>query len=296
MTVVAVAKDPEPKPIIKCAGGKTKLLPDLMKLIPGKFGRYFEPFAGGAALFFEVKCWMKPVGLVPRAVLADNNPDIVNLYSVVRDSPQTLILALRERYHTKELVYAYNKDQYAKIRALDPATMSPVSRAARFMYLNKTCFNGLWRVNKQGRFNVPMGKYKNPVICDEKAILAASRAFHGVELVKGDFEDALNVYEPKSGDVVYFDPPYDPLSDDSEFTSYTSEGFEWLDQVRLYARASYLAKKGVTVIASNADTKRIRDLWKGFEVTEVLAARAINSRTEKRGKITELIFHNMGKG
>lgn len=295
MTAAPSVKQRDPKPIVKSAGGKTRLLPELLKFVPEKFGRYFEPFVGGGALFFELATTDR---IRNGATLGDNNRDLMNLYDVVQETPGSLIKMLRDRYgDTKRLVYEYDKDQYLKIRAQDPAALGKIPRAARFMYLNKTCFNGLWRVNSLGRFNVPMGRYKNPVICDEEAILAASRALADASLFCGDFEDVLNVApEPKAGDVVYFDPPYDPLeSADESFTRYTKEDFVWKNQIRLYTRARYLANLGVTVIASNSDTKRIRTLWKGFEVTEVQASRAINSKTEKRGKITELVFHNLLK-
>jgi DNA adenine methylase len=296
MTAAPSIKRWDPKPIIKSAGGKTRLLPELLRLVPDQVGRYYEPFIGGGALFFALQ---KQQGLDMRHriswTIGDNNAELMNLYEVVKDNAGELIRALKDRYgDTGKLVYEYDKEQYLKIRAFDTTSLGKTTRAARFMYLNKTCFNGLWRVNKSGRFNVPMGRYKNPVICDEDAILAASRALEGVDLIVGDFEDVLNVCDPEEGDVVYFDPPYDPLesADRASFTRYTVDDFTWKNQIRLYVRARYLAKKGVTVIASNADTKRIRELWQGFEVTEVEAARSINSKTEKRGKITELVFHN----
>jgi DNA adenine methylase len=296
VTAAPIMKPRDPRPIVKSAGGKTKLLPELLKFVPDRFGHYYEPFVGGGALFFEL-ARMRNRGfdhlLYDNATLGDSNAELMNLYTVVRDDPDHLILTLNDRYEdTGRLVYEYDKEQYLKIRSVDTASLGSVSCAARFMYLNKTCFNGLWRVNKAGRFNVPMGRYKNPVICDEEAIFAASRALSGAKLRTGDFEDVLNVRDPESGDVVYFDCPYDPLVDGKSFTKYTTEDFGWRDQVRLYVRARYLAKRGVIVIASNADTERIRGLWQNFNVFEVQASRAINSRSEKRGKITELIFSN----
>lgn len=294
MTAAPSIKVRSPKPIIKSAGGKTKLLPELLKLVPEKFDHYYEPFVGGGALFFE----LYNLGRFSEATIGDNNPEIANLYDVVREAPGSLIKMLRDRYgDTGRLVYEYDKDQYLKIRAQDPGSLGKIPRAARFMYLNKTCYNGLWRVNSLGRFNVPMGRSKNPLICDEEGILSASRALAVTSLLCGDFEDVLNAApEPKAGDVVYFDPPYDPLESAGEsFTRYTKEDFTWQNQIRLFVRAKYLARQGVTVIASNADTRRIRQLWQDFNVVEVEAARSINSKSEKRGKITELVFHNLGK-
>lgn len=300
MTAAPSARSRDPKPIVKSAGGKTRLLPELLKLVPEKFGRYYEPFVGGGALLFELAAMER---LRNGAVIGDSNAELMNLYMIVKELPTHLIRHLGDRYgegHATRpggLIYAYDKEQYLHIRAWDTTSLGTVSRAARFMYLNKTCFNGLWRVNKSGRFNVPMGRYTNPTICDEEGILAASRALQEVDLVTGDFEDILNARDPEPGDVVYFDPPYDPLESAKResFTRYTVDDFTWKNQIRLYVRARYLAKKGVTVIASNADTKRIRELWQGFAVTEIEAARSINSRSEKRGKITELVFHNVGK-
>lgn len=270
-------------PIIKWVGGKTRLLPELVKRMPRSYNRYFEPFAGGAALFFhlEPQC---PV------FLSDVNADLIAMYRAVRDDPDGVILYLRkhERRHD-EANYYKTRDEW---NARHDGGLVPAEHAAMFIYLNKTCFNGLWRVNKAGEFNVPMGDIKNPKICDESAIRAASAKLRGVVgpgcgLAAGGFEVVVSACG--ASDFVYFDPPYDPVSPTSSFTSYAG-AFGQDEQRRLARVAQSLVSRGVQVMLSNSDTPFIRDLYAWARVDTVQCPRAINSKGDKRGAVNELII------
>lgn len=267
------------KPIVKWAGGKTKLLPELHARMPRTFGRYFEPFAGGAALFFslDLKC---------PAYLSDANADLIAMYRAVRDDVDGVIavLSMHALYHSLDPAGHYMVTR-AKWNARDD---SP-SRPADFIYLNKTCFNGLWRVNSKGEFNVPMGDYKSPKICDEAALRAASEKLHGVRLATGGFDGPAASRDIDPGSFVYFDPPYDPVSPTSSFTSYAGT-FDKDEQVALAHYAFILVRRGVQVMLSNSDTPFIRDLYAWARIDTVQCPRAINSKGDKRGAINELII------
>lgn len=265
------------RPFCKWVGGKTQLLPELRKHVPLDFKRYFEPFVGGGALFFDV---------APRvAFLGDQNSRLVTTYKGVRDHVEELIALLK--------TYPYEKDFYLETRAKDiddARKYGAVQVAAWFIYLNKTGFNGIYRVNQSGGFNVPFGKYTNPVICNEDALRAASKALRRATIDAGDFE--LTTAAARDGDFVYFDPPYVPVSATADFTTYTAGGFKAVDQIRLRDYARSLAKRGVHVVLSNSDTPPVRDLYSGkpFVIHEVQARRSVNSNSEKRGKVGELII------
>ncbi len=261
-------------PFLKWVGGKTSLLPELLRHVPDRLRRYHEPFVGGGALFFA---------LAPkRATLSDNNGELVHCYQQVRDDVYGVLDALAR--------HVYEKEHYQTIRALEPRHLTPAARAARFIYLNKTCFNGLWRVNRAGRFNVPIGRYKNPRFHDPSALLAAHHALRGVDLLHSPFEEALAQARP--GGFVYLDPPYDPVSATSSFASYTADGFTWDDQKRLAHACIALNRRGVRFLLSNSATSRIRELYRGFEQRLVRAPRFINSKTESRGRVDELLVFN----
>jgi DNA adenine methylase len=264
------------KPFIKWAGGKSQLLPALSIHFPPreKIVRYFEPFLGGAAVFFHLGH--------ARSFLSDSNRDLVELYQVVRQDVEDLIEALR--HHINEREYFYN------IRSQDPATLTPVQRAARLIYLNKTCFNGLYRVNSRGQFNVPFGRHKNPTICDADGLRAASTALQSADITLGDFETVSEC--AGRGDFVYFDPPYHPLNKSSSFTSYTAGRFDEVEQRRLAHTFRQLTDRGCFVVMSNSDTPLIRELYADFCMHEIQANRAINSKPGGRGKITELLIVN----
>ena len=253
-------------PFLKWAGGKTQLLDELIKYVPQNYGTYFEPFVGGGALFF----YLRP----KNAVLVDSNPELVNCYVVVRDEPEKLITALKKGYINRE-------DFYYKVRAMKPEVLDPVSRAARFIYLNKTCFNGLYRVNKAGCFNVPFGKRKNPFICEEKKLLAAHQALQGVQIVCDSYDKVIRA-RAKAGDFVFFDPPYHPVGVNSDFKRYTKEFFYEEDHIALRDLVKEIVSKGVFVLLTNSNTDFVRRLYNGFEYKVINTRRNISSKSETR--------------
>jgi DNA adenine methylase len=259
-------------PFVKWVGGKRKLISELRKHIPASFGTYYEPFVGGGALFWA----LRPAS----AILSDANARLVNAYVAVRDRPDAIIDELR--------TYPYERKFYGRTRALiDEGTSA--QRAARFIYLNRTGFNGLYRVNRRGEFNVPFGRYANPTICDAETLRACSAALRGVEIVRGDFADVLA--RAKKGDFVYCDPPYVPLSATSSFAQYTADGFMYEDQRRLRDIARDLKRRGVHVLLSNSGPPIVRELYAdGFDIREVLAARAISCKGDKRGAVKEVLI------
>ena len=259
-------------PPIKWAGGKRQLLPHLLASQPPAWNRYWEPFAGGAALFFALNR--------PGSYLSDTNPDLINLYQVIRDDVDALITDLR--HHRNEAAYFY------AIRAIPPESLSPIARASRFLFLNKTCFNGLFRVNHQGRFNVPFGRYAHPLIVDPDGLHAAHRVLHTAEIVQADYTAIRSIAQP--GDFVYMDPPYAPVSSTANFTQYTAQGFGWPDHVALADTIRFLASRGCFVMASNANVPAIHSLYRGLWIQVVPARRAINADTSKRTGATEVII------
>jgi len=263
-----------PHPFVKWAGGKRQLVEELLRRTPGGYGTYYEPMVGGGALLFALK--------PDNAVIADINEELINAYKVIRDHVEELIEDLRQ--HKNE------RDYYYWIRALDPDDLTLVQRASRFIYLNKTCYNGLWRVNSRGQFNVPFGRYKNPKIVDEANLRAASKFLRGVRILLADFEEAVKDAQP--GDFVYFDPPYVPLSDTAYFTSYTKDRFGPEQQKRLARVFRRLAQRGVYVMLSNSDTSLVHELYADFYIQVVKANRFINSKASKRTGFTEVIVTN----
>jgi DNA adenine methylase len=264
-------------PVIKWVGGKTKLLPELLARMPERYGRYYEPFAGGAALFFR---------LAPRrAVLADSNQDLIALYGAIANDTAAVIRRLeRHRESHDETHYYAMRDQWNQQHLSWPAP----DRAAAFIYLNKTCFNGLWRVNRAGAFNVPIGRYTDPPICVPDALRAAASVLGRAELRCADYRTA--VADARAGDFLYFDPPYDPVTTTSNFTSYSADGFGPDDQRALAQHAKQLVERGCKVMLSNSDTPFIRSLYKGMRVERVKCPRAINSNAAKRGDVDELVI------
>ncbi|MFN8388713.1 MAG: DNA adenine methylase [Bdellovibrionota bacterium] len=266
------------RPFLKWAGGKTALLPELLKRVPKDFNAYFEPFLGGGALFFA---------LAPeKAFLSDANSDVINVFRAVRDKLPDLIANLAKHSHSKRYYY--------KLRNLDRGSdfwvLSDVERASRLIYLNKTCFNGLYRVNSRGEFNVPFGAYQNPKFLDRENLESCNRVLQNADLSVGSFE--ATAANAKRGDFVYFDPPYAPLSETANFTSYTKDGFADSDQVTLAELCRTLDKRGVKFMLSNSATDRMNELYKDFLIETVQSPRAINSRADRRGKIAEIIVRN----
>jgi len=255
----------EAQPFLKWAGGKAQLLPELVKYVPEAYGRYVEPMVGGGALFFHLQ--------PQRAMLADLNGELINCYEVVRDHVQDLIKALH--------AYVNEEGFYYQVREQDPAALEPVQRAARTIYLNKTCYNGLYRVNKKGKFNVPFGRRKNPVICDEVNLRAAHRVLQGVELICADYKDLLREYA-QPGDFVYLDPPYYPAGGYADFKRYTKEFFYEEDHIELRDEVCRLVEMGCWVLLTNSNTEFVRKLYEGFDYEVVDTRRSISSKASTR--------------
>lgn len=271
----------KPQPFIKWVGGKRQLLPELLARVPAKFGTYYEPFVGGGALFWALR--------PERAMLGDMNERLCRTYGAVRDSTDELIERLRAHAH----LHAKNgKDHYYATRAMKIDAYPSTALAAWFIYLNKTCFNGLYRVNAKGDFNTPMGDYANPDICDAENLLACAAALaHRASVVSAPYHKT--VAGAQAGDFVYFDPPYAPLNATSDFTSYTSAGFDVADQIQLRDTALALKRRGVHVMLSNSSAPLIYELYavsKDFKIEEVDAKRAINSKGSARGAVKEVII------
>jgi DNA adenine methylase len=271
----------DPVPFVKWAGGKRSIVGELRARLPERFSRlserlndYWEPFAGGGALFFALHKRLQ------RAHLSDSNAELMTAYRVVQGRPEELIERLREH------AGRHSKEYYYTVRALHELA-DEVAVAARLIYLNRTCYNGLYRVNSRGEFNVPFGRYKNPAIVDEANIMACSRALEGVELRACEFSEI----KPRRGDFVYCDPPYHPLNSGS-FTTYTRGNFTEEDQLRLADFAAALRDRRVLVMLSNSNTAFIRELYseRGFKLDVVLAPRLVNSRAAGRGVVEELII------
>ncbi|MGX2985201.1 DNA adenine methylase [Helicobacter sp. 23-1048] len=282
---------PTAKPFLKWAGGKAGILDLLLRFVPQGFNAYFEPFLGGGALFFA----LQNSGIfrtntlnfkrTKNVVLSDKNAELINAYRTIQASPSEVLGGLKslQESHCKEVFYTIrNLD-----RSADFENLSADFRAARFIYLNKTCFNGLCRYNSKGQFNTPMGSYTNPKIYDEDLILSAHNALQGVEILNADFASVCK--SAKKGDFVYFDPPYFPLNKTSSFVSYTDNFLE-SEQIRLCETFKILETRGVKVLQSNSNTEFIRKLYKDFELIEVKVRRAINCKGDKRGKVSELII------
>ena len=273
------------QPFTKWTGGKRQLLSVIRELMPKTYNRYFEPFVGGGALFFD---------LAPKdAVINDFNAELINCYQQIKDNPQELIeiLKVHQEYNSKE----YYLDLRSADRDERIDMMSEVQRAARILYMLRVDFNGLYRVNSKNQFNVPYGRYKNPKIVDENLVSAISTYLNNnqIEIKKGDFEKAVLDVQP--GDFVYFDPPYIPLSETSAFTSYTHEGFSYDDQVRLRDTFKKLNDAGAYVMLSNSSSFLVEELYQDFNIHYVEATRTNGAKSSSRGKISEIIVTNYEK-
>ena len=267
-----------PKPFLKWVGGKRQLVKELLALSPKEYNCYFEPFLGGGALYFA----LKPA----KAFLSDINPELINAFQCVRDKLDQLILSLSKHRYDKEHFYA--------IRSLDRKSdfneISSIEKASRLIFLNKTCYNGLYRLSKKGYFNAPFGRYKNPKILDTENLLACSRVLKNSELWIANYRNIID--KIKKNDFVYLDPPYVPISKTSNFTSYTKESFDLNDQYLLKEFCDTISKKGGFFMLSNSYSKSIIDLYNGYNIEKVLAKRMINSNASKRGDLQEVIIRN----
>ena len=271
-----------PRPFLKWVGGKGQLLDDLLARVTAAvpFGRYHEPFVGGGALFFEL-ARQGQLGR-KRAYLSDNNTNLMDTYRAVKDNVEEVIdlLIAHKARHSEEYYYL--------VRSTVPESLP--ERAARIIYLNKTCFNGLFRENSKGGFNVPFGRYKNPMICDAENLRACAETLKKATIETRPFETVLDHANP--GDLVYFDPPYVPLSKTSSFTSYDKAGFGEEDQRRLAEMFTQLDRKGVHVLLSNSKTDLVDELYRDYMIEAVFATRSVNNRGDRRGKIAEALVRN----
>ncbi len=269
-------------PMLKWVGGKRQLLLDIIPMIDDKCSTYVEPFIGGGAVLFS----MQP----KKATINDYNQELINVYKMVRDNLDELLdeLKVHERNNSS--------DYYYEIRALDREEnfkkMSDVKKAARIIYLNKTCYNGLYRVNSSGQFNSPYGRYKNPNIVNEAVLKAISKYFNSneIEILNGEYRDALKNLDKNS--FVYLDPPYMPISSSSSFTGYTEGRFGYASQVELKEECDKLTRQGIRFLQSNSDCEVIRELYKDYKMKTVKAKRSINSVAKKRGEINEVLIYN----
>lgn len=274
----------KPKPFVKWVGGKRQLLRQFRELglyPPEDFNpmtnTYYEPFVGGGAVFFDL--------LPKNAELSDLNNELVTTYNVIKNNVDELIQSLQK--------HIYDKEYYLEVRAKKVEDLSDVEVASRFIFLNRTGFNGLYRVNKSGQFNVPFGRYNNPVICDEDNLRRVSNALQDVRITHQDYKHVLKT--AKSGDFIYLDPPYYPINATSSFTSYTAEGFLEKEQTELRDTFVKLHEKGCFVMLSNSDTPFINELYSGIDgiiINKITAGRSINSKGSGRGKITEVLVTN----
>jgi DNA adenine methylase len=265
-----------PSPFLKWAGGKRQLKERILASIPQRMRTYFEPFVGGGAVFFAL---LGSGRRFDRAVLGDANEELIRCYRAVRDDVGAVIRVLRP--------YRYDRDFYYRLRGRNPARLTDAGRAARLIYLNRCGYNGLYRVNRAGRFNVPFGRYKDPVICDVPRLEAASQALQRAKLVHGDFEETLR--GARSGDFVYLDPPYVPLSVTSSFTAYAKTPFDGAEQSRLASVLRELGARKVRALLSNSDCVETRELYDPGLSETVPVRRAINSVGAGRGSVGELL-------
>lgn len=269
-------------PFLKWVGGKRQIMPSIMEYIPQDIKKsiYIEPFVGGGAVLFH----LQPL----KAVINDYNEELINVYNIIKTNPDELIKDLKKHKN--------DSDYFYEIRGIDRTEkfkkLSDVQRASRIIYLNKTCFNGLYRVNSAGEFNAPFGRYKNPNIVNEPTLRAVSRYLNEneIEINCGDYEKVLKKVTKKS--FVYLDPPYHPISESSNFTGYVEGGWDENDQIRLREWCDYLDKRGIKFLLSNSSAQLILDQYKNYKITFVKANRAINSDGSSRGEIDELLIRN----
>ena len=272
-------------PVLKWVGGKRQLIEDISPLIPKQISTYVEPFVGGAAILFHLQ--------PKKAIINDFNDELMNVYQVIKENPNGLIKILEKHKEANSEEYYY--ETRALDRTADYENLSKEEKAGRILYLNKTCYNGLFRVNSSGQFNAPYGKYKNPAIVNDVTIKAVSNYFNSanIKFLNGDYKEALKGL--RKGTFVYFDPPYMPVSSSSNFTGYTENGFGYEKQVELRDECLKLNKRGIKFLQSNSYTPEILELYSDssvFTIKVVQAKRSINSKSDKRGEISEVLIYN----
>lgn len=267
-------------PFLKWAGGKRQLLPEIRKHIPQNINTYYEPFVGAGAVFLDLQ--------FNNVVINDINSELINCYNVIKNNPEELIKELSK--------FKNSEEEFYKIRSWDREEdynkRSSAEKAARTIYLNKTCFNGLYRVNSKGFFNVPYGKYKNPSFVDADNIRNLSKYFKSANITFLNKDFSAIVEDAKEGDFIYFDPPYYPLNKTSSFTSYSKDGFSQEDQIRLKKEIDALTGRGVKVLMSNSCCDFIKDLYVGYKIIEIEANRNINALGSKRTPVKEVLIKN----
>jgi len=282
-----IITDKPPAPFLRWAGGKRKLVPIITSMFPrdfdGQINKFHEPFVGGGSLMLSLgdkssKHYVPGKNLF----INDSNPDLIDTYTAVRDNVDALIKELQKLSHD------LTKSAFEEVRA--QRHVNPVKRAARFIYLNKTCFNGLWRVNSRGEFNVPWGQIKNPVICDDKNLRAISKRLNQSTITHSTFSSVLNSVSPL--DVVYFDPPYIPLTASSSFSGYAKEGFGILDQYALAGSIKGLTTRGAWVLLSNSDTPETREIFSDLYLYQLEVTRSISANASSRMKVKEILASN----
>ncbi len=267
-----------PYPFLKWAGGKRQLLSQIDQYLPLLFNKYIEPFVGGGALFFYL--------LPENAILIDNNPVLINTYNVIKENVEELIELLSQHKNEKKYYYKWrNIDRTEEFK-----NWSNVEKASRTIYLNRCCYNGLYRVNSKGQFNTPFGFYKNPNYCNKENLRAVNKILQNVKILHGSFEICLDYAE--KDDLIYFDPPYVPLSKTANFTSYTKESFKKKSQIKLFSTFKKLDDIGCKLILSNSYNEFILDLYKNYNIITLKARRVINSNAKKRGFIKEVLILN----
>lgn len=270
-------------PFVKWVGGKRQLLDEIIPLLPKHFTTYCEPFLGGGAVLFSIQ--------PSKAIVSDLNIDLITAYEVIRDDVEALIESLKKHENTTEYFYAVRDMDRDKTSY---QALSRIEKASRLIYLNKTCFNGLFRVNSSGEFNSPFGHYKNPNIVNEPVLRAVSKYFNAssITFYSEDFSETLS--RIGKGGFVYLDPPYDPISDTASFTGYNKGGFNRDEQIRLKRCCDELTQRGIKFLLSNSATEFIKELYQEYEITIVKAKRAVNADASKRGAIEEVLIRNYG--
>ncbi len=276
-----MAKNQLVGPVVKWVGGKRQLLDEITPLLPKRITSYCEPFLGGGAVLFSIQ--------PKRAIVNDLNQDLITVYEVIRDDVESLLGSLKKHENSSEYFYAI-RDMDRDKEAYQ--SMSKVDKASRLIYLNKTCYNGLFRVNSSGEFNSPFGHYKNPNIVNEPILKAVSQYFNAnnITFYSEDFAETLE--RVQKGGFVYLDPPYDPVSDTASFTGYNKSGFDRKEQKRLKECCDELTRRGIKFMLSNSATEFIKELYREYDITIVKAKRAINSDASKRGAIEEVLIRN----
>lgn len=277
------------RPVVKWAGGKSRLLDRLIARLPrGTFATYAEPFFGGGAMFFALA--EQASKRFDRALISDRNEELIALYVALKGDVEQLIEHVRayQEKHAR-MTPSAQAEHFYEVRSRDTSGLTTAERGARLLFLNKTCFNGLWRVNASGQFNVPFGKHENPRIFDEGVLRSAHEALQTATLCAGDYTNVTG--QLREGDFAYFDPPYMPVSKTSNFTAYAANGFGWNEQVKLAEELARLRDRGVHAMLSNAMTPELVALYEGhgFVLDRIQAARAINADPTKRGDVTELV-------